>query len=71
MTTPIDLWRGRVEAGTLTADPDQERAARALTELSERLRSWKPGATSLVRKTEAGRRGASISGAGSGAANPC
>lgn len=57
MTTPIDLWRGRVEAGTLTADPDQERAARALTELSERLRSWKPGATSLFGKPKPAPRG--------------
>jgi cell division protein ZapE len=41
------LWRRRVEAGVLTEDPEQERAARALSELSQRLKSWKPGRKSL------------------------
>jgi len=43
MRTPISLWRARVDAGALTADADQERAAEALTDLFARLKPWKPG----------------------------
>jgi len=57
MTTPIDLWRRRVEAGTLTPDPDQERAARALSDLAQRLKSWKPGARSLFGKPKPAPKG--------------
>ena len=57
MTTPIDLWRRRVEAGTLTPDPDQERAARALSDLTQRLKSWKPGAKSLFGKPKPAPKG--------------
>jgi cell division protein ZapE len=50
MTTPIELWRQRVAAGTLNDDADQERAAQALTDLSVRLKSWKPGHKPLFTK---------------------
>ena len=62
MTTPIDLWRRRVEAGTLTPDPDQERAARALSDLSQRLKSWKPGAKTLFGKAKPAPKGLYIWG---------
>lgn len=57
MTTPIDLWRRRVEAGTLTPDPDQEGAAQALSELAQRLKPWKPGAKTLFGKTKPAPKG--------------
>ncbi|MAK65347.1 MAG: cell division protein ZapE [Maricaulis sp.] len=57
MTTPLELWRQRVDAGTLNPDPDQERAAKALSELSARLVDWKPGAKSLFGKTRPAPKG--------------
>ena len=57
MTTPIELLHQRVEAGALSADPDQERAARALSELSARLADWKPGARNLFGKVKTPPRG--------------
>jgi len=57
MTTPLDLWRQRVDAGSLNPDPDQERAAAALSALSGRLEGWKPGAKSLFGKTKPAPRG--------------
>ena len=62
MTTPIDLWRRRMEAGTLTPDPDQERAAQALSGLAQRLKSWKPGAKTLFGKTRPSPKGLYIWG---------
>jgi cell division protein ZapE len=62
MTTPIDLWRRRVEAGTLTPDPDQERAAQALSGLAQRLKPWKPGAKTLFGKTRPSPKGLYIWG---------
>jgi cell division protein ZapE len=50
MTTPISLWRERVSAGVLSEDADQELAAQALTDLSERLASWRPGHKPLFGK---------------------
>ncbi|GLK52726.1 cell division protein ZapE [Maricaulis virginensis] len=57
MTTPLDLWRQRVDAGSLNPDPDQERAAAALSALSGRLEGWKPGAKSLFGKAKPAPRG--------------
>lgn len=57
MTTPLDLWRQRVDAGSLNPDPDQERAAAALSALSGRLEGWKPGAKTLFGKTKPAPRG--------------
>ena len=57
MTTPLDLWRQRVDAGSLNPDPDQERAAAALSALSGRLEGWKPGAKTLFGKTKPVPRG--------------
>jgi cell division protein ZapE len=57
MKTPLDLWRQRVDAGSLNPDPDQERAAAALSELSGRLEGWKPGAKTLFGKTKPAPRG--------------
>lgn len=57
MTTPLDLWRQRVRAGSLNPDPDQERAAAALSALSGRLDGWKPGAKTLFGKTKPVPRG--------------
>lgn len=50
MGTPIELWRERVASGVLSADADQERAAEVLTELAERLKTWKPGRKPLFGK---------------------
>lgn len=52
MKTPISLWRARVSSGELTADPDQERAAHALTDVFVRLKPWKPGKKPLFGKTK-------------------
>ena len=52
MKTPISLWRARVDAGALTADADQERAAEALTDLFARLKPWKPGKKPWFGKTK-------------------
>ncbi|MEP3074059.1 cell division protein ZapE [Maricaulis sp.] len=57
MKTPLDLWRQRVDAGSLNPDPDQERAAAALSELSGRLTGWKPGAKTLFGKTKPAPKG--------------
>ena len=57
MTTPLDLWRQRVDAGSLNPDPDQERAAAALSALSGRLEGWKPGAKTLFGKTKPAPKG--------------
>lgn len=57
MTTPISLWQERVGSGVLSADADQERAARALTRLSQRLQGWKPGAKTLFGKPKPSPRG--------------
>ena len=57
MKTPLDLWRQRVDAGSLNPDPDQERAAAALSALSGRLEGWKPGAKTLFGKTKPAPRG--------------
>jgi len=57
MTTPISLWRERVDSGQLTADADQERVALALTDLSVRLKSWKPGRKPLFGKAQPSPRG--------------
>lgn len=57
MKTPLDLWRQRVDAGSLNPDPDQERAAAALSELSGRLDGWKPGAKTLFGKTKPAPKG--------------
>ncbi|MBR9824602.1 MAG: cell division protein ZapE [Alphaproteobacteria bacterium] len=57
MGTPIELWRQRVAAGSLTADADQERAAQRLTDLSERLKSWKPGHKPLFGKPKPAPKG--------------
>jgi len=62
MTTPIDLWRRRVDAGTLNPDPDQERAAQALSELTRRLKSWKPGARTLFGQPKPAPKGLYIWG---------
>lgn len=57
MTTPLDLWRQRIDAGSLNPDPDQERAAAALSDLSARLVDWKPGAKSLFGKAKPAPKG--------------
>ncbi|WP_417469497.1 cell division protein ZapE [Maricaulis sp.] len=57
MATPISLWQERVGSGVLSADADQERAARALTALSQRLQGWTPGAKSLFGKLKPSPRG--------------
>ena len=57
MTSPITLWQERVGSGVLTADADQERAARALTDLSRRLQEWTPGARTLFGRLKPTPRG--------------
>jgi cell division protein ZapE len=57
MTTPISLWRERVDSGQLTADADQERVALALTDLSVRLKSWRPGKKPLFGRAKPAPRG--------------
>tara|TARA_R110002126_G_scaffold29585_2_gene97556 strand:- start:1737 stop:2882 length:1146 start_codon:yes stop_codon:yes gene_type:complete len=57
MATPISLWQERVGSGVLSADADQERAARLLTALSQRLQDWTPGAKTLFGKTRPAPRG--------------
>jgi cell division protein ZapE len=52
MDTPMSLWRERVASGMLSADADQEAAAQALSELSARLKSWKPGHKPLFGKAK-------------------
>lgn len=56
MTTPLDRWQARVEAGTLAHDAGQEDAAKALTALHERLASWRPEG-GLFRKAEPAPKG--------------
>lgn len=41
MTTPIEIWRARIERGELKPDSGQEEAARALTDLHHRLAKWR------------------------------
>lgn len=50
MTTPLSLWRERVDSGVLSEDADQERAAQSLTDLQARLKPWKPGRKPLFGK---------------------
>tara|TARA_R110002072_G_scaffold1303_6_gene10628 strand:+ start:7770 stop:8915 length:1146 start_codon:yes stop_codon:yes gene_type:complete len=57
MATPISLWQERVGSGVLSADADQERAARLLTGLSQRLQGWTPGAKTLFGKAKPTPRG--------------
>ena len=57
MTTPISLWRERVGSGQLTADADQQKVALALTDLSVRLKSWKPGKKPFFGKPKPAPRG--------------
>ena len=57
MTTPLSVLRQRVEAGVLSPDPEQERAAEALTDLAERLSNWRPDRKSLFGKREPAPRG--------------
>ncbi|MAC89973.1 cell division protein ZapE [Maricaulis sp.] len=52
MTTPLSALRQRVDAGILNADPEQERAAIALTDLSDRLAAWRPGRRKLFGKPD-------------------
>lgn len=49
MSTPLEAYHARVQAGELTADPIQEAAARRLDALAQALRKWSPGAW-LVKK---------------------
>lgn len=56
MTTPLDRWQARVEAGTLAHDAGQEEAAKALTALHDRLASWRPEG-GLFRKAEPAPKG--------------
>ncbi len=57
MTTPVSLWRERVDSGALSEDADQERAAAALAELQTRLKSWRPGHKPLFGKPKPAPRG--------------
>jgi len=57
MTTPIFVLRQRVEAGVLSPDPEQERAAEALTDLAARLSDWRPDRKSLFGKRDPAPRG--------------
>lgn len=57
MTTPLSVLRQRVEAGGLSPDPEQERAAEALTDLAGRLSNWRPDRKSLFGKREPAPRG--------------
>ena len=52
MTTPLSALRQRVDAGILNADPEQERAAIALTDLSDRLAAWRPERKKLFGKPD-------------------
>ena len=56
MTTPLDRWQARVEAGVLAHDAGQEDAAKALTALHERLASWRPEG-GLFRKADPAPKG--------------
>jgi cell division protein ZapE len=42
MNSPLDIYRQRVAAGTLTHDPAQESAAERLDVLAQELARWKP-----------------------------
>lgn len=57
MTTPLSVLRQRVEAGVLSPDPEQERAAEALTDLAARLSDWRPDRKSLFGKRDPAPRG--------------
>lgn len=57
MTTPLSVLRQRVDAGQLSPDPEQERAAEALTDLAGRLSNWRPDRKSLFGKREPAPRG--------------
>jgi len=61
---PLSLYRGRVEAGALAADPAQERAAAALQRLYDDLvragepaRGWRRGVARLLGQPAAPKRG--------------
>ncbi|RKQ96600.1 cell division protein ZapE [Maricaulis maris] len=57
MTTPLSVLRQRVDAGLLSPDPEQERAAEVLTDLAARLSAWRPDRRSFFGRREPAPRG--------------
>ncbi|MCW5724597.1 MAG: AFG1 family ATPase [Maricaulaceae bacterium] len=56
MSAPDELWRARVAAGSLSPDPGQEAAAKALSRLHADLAAWKPD-RGVLRKAAPAPRG--------------
>ncbi|BDX00996.1 cell division protein ZapE [Maricaulis maris] len=57
MTTPLSVLRQRIEAGALSPDPEQARAAQTLTDLAARLDAWRPDRKKLFGKADPAPRG--------------
>ena len=57
MKSPLDIWKARVDAGELTADPAQEHAAQILTMLTVQLADWKSGRKSLFGRAKPAPKG--------------
>lgn len=57
MTTPLSVLRQRIEAGALSPDPEQARAAQTLTDLAARLDAWRPDRKKLFGKPDPAPRG--------------
>lgn len=57
MATPLDMWKARVAAGELSADPAQEHAAEILTMLAVQLNDWKSGRKPLFGRAKPAPKG--------------
>ncbi|WP_323760917.1 cell division protein ZapE [Maricaulis sp.] len=57
MTTPLSVLRQRVDAGLLSPDPEQERAAEVLSDLAGRLSDWRPDRKPLFGRRDPVPRG--------------
>ena len=57
MATPLEMWKARVAAGELSADPAQEHAAEILTMLAVQLNDWKSGRKPLFGRAKPAPKG--------------